>query len=31
MLKNLSVYYFNAIQKQTWISPRAMNYLKIKA
>ncbi|MFV5691868.1 glycosyltransferase family 2 protein [Flavobacterium sp. LT1R49] len=31
MLKNLSIYYFNAIQKQTWISPRAMNYLKIKA
>ncbi|WP_035673432.1 glycosyltransferase family 2 protein [Flavobacterium sp. 83] len=31
MLKNLSVYYFNAIQKQTWISPRAMNYLKTKA
>lgn len=31
MLKNLSVYYFNALQKQTWISPRAMNYLKTKA
>jgi GT2 family glycosyltransferase len=31
ILKNLSVYYFNAIQKQTWISPRAMNYLKTKA
>ena len=31
MLKNLSVYYFNALQKQTWISPRAMNYLKPKA
>lgn len=31
MLKNLSVYYFNALQKQTWISPRAMNYLKLKA
>tara|TARA_R110000868_G_scaffold308051_1_gene569654 strand:+ start:621 stop:1601 length:981 start_codon:yes stop_codon:yes gene_type:complete len=31
MLKNLLVYYSNAIQKQTWISPRAMNYLKIKA
>ncbi|MFV5688161.1 glycosyltransferase family 2 protein [Flavobacterium sp. ZT3R25] len=31
MLKNLSVYYLNAIQKQTWISPRAMNYLKTKA
>lgn len=30
MLKNLSVYYFNALQKQTWISPRAMNYLKLK-
>ena len=31
MLKNLSVYYLNALQKQTWISPRAMNYLKRKA
>ena len=31
MLKNLSVYYFNAIKQQTWISPRAMNYLKTKA
>ena len=31
MLKNLLVYYFNALQKQTWISPRAMNYLKPKA
>lgn len=31
MLKNLSIYYFNALQKQTWISPRAMNYLKKKA
>ena len=31
MLKNLSIYYFNALQKQTWISPRAMNYLKRKA
>lgn len=31
MLKNLSVYYFNALQKQTLISPRAMNYLKTKA
>lgn len=30
MLKNVSVYYFNALQKQTWISPRAMNYLKKK-
>ena len=30
ILKNLFVYYFNAIQKQTWISPRAMNYLKTK-
>jgi GT2 family glycosyltransferase len=28
MLKSLFVYYFNAIQKQTWVSPRAMNYLK---
>ncbi|MFV8342762.1 glycosyltransferase family 2 protein [Flavobacterium sp. XS2P39] len=31
MLKNLFIYYFNAIEKQTWISPRAMNYLKTKA
>ncbi|MFV8369299.1 glycosyltransferase family 2 protein [Flavobacterium sp. LB2R40] len=31
MLKNLSVYYLNALRKQTWISPRAMNYLKTKA
>ncbi|TDE07607.1 glycosyltransferase family 2 protein [Flavobacterium sandaracinum] len=31
MLKNLTVYYFNALQKQTWISPRAMNYLKTNA
>ncbi|HEX9151851.1 MAG TPA: glycosyltransferase family 2 protein [Flavobacterium sp.] len=31
MLKKLFLYYFNAIQKQTWISPRAMNYLKAKA
>lgn len=31
MLKNLFLYYFNAIQKQTWISPRATNYLKAKA
>jgi GT2 family glycosyltransferase len=31
MLKNLFFYYFNALQKQTWISPRAMNYLKPKA
>lgn len=31
MLKNLFTYYFNALQKQTWISPRAMNYLKPKA
>jgi GT2 family glycosyltransferase len=31
MLQNLSIYYFNALQKQTWISPRAMNYLKPKA
>ena len=30
MLKNLLIYYSNAIQKQTWISPRAMNYLKTK-
>lgn len=31
MLKNISVYYFNAVIKQTWISPRAMNYLRTKA
>jgi GT2 family glycosyltransferase len=31
MLKNVSVYYFNALQKQTWISPRAINYHKRKA
>jgi GT2 family glycosyltransferase len=31
MLRNLFLYYFNAIQKRTWISPRAMNYLKTKA
>lgn len=31
ILKNLLVYYSNAIQKQTWISPRAMNYLKTKS
>ncbi|MFV5685606.1 glycosyltransferase family 2 protein [Flavobacterium sp. GB2R13] len=31
MLKNLSIYYLNAIQQQTWISPRAMNYLKTKS
>lgn len=30
MLKNLLVYYSNAIQRHTWISPRAMNYLKTK-
>jgi GT2 family glycosyltransferase len=30
MLINLSVYYFSAIQKQTWMSPRASNYLKSK-
>lgn len=30
ILKNLIAYYFNAIQKGTWISPRAMNYLKQK-
>lgn len=28
MLKNLTIYYFNAILNQTWISPRAMNYKK---
>ena len=28
MLKNLFDYYLNAIKKQTWVSPRAMNYLK---
>jgi GT2 family glycosyltransferase len=31
LLIKLLEYYFNAIQKQTWISPRAMNYLKTKA
>lgn len=30
MLKNLLTYYINAIQNKTWISPRAMNYLKHK-
>lgn len=30
MLKNLSVYYFNAIKNKTWISPRSMNFLKTK-
>ena len=28
MLKNLIIYYLNAIKNQTWISPRAMNYKK---
>lgn len=31
MLKNLIIYYLNAIKNQTWISPRAMNYGKIEA
>jgi len=30
MLKNLCAYYLNAIKKQTWISPRAINYLQTK-
>jgi len=30
MLKNISNYYLKAIKKLTWISPRAMNYLKPK-
>jgi hypothetical protein len=30
ILKNLLHYYFNALINLTWISPRAMNYLKIK-
>jgi GT2 family glycosyltransferase len=30
MLKNLLVYYFSALKNQTWISPRAMNYMKSK-
>lgn len=30
MLKNLLTYYFNAIRKATWVSPRSMNYLKLK-
>lgn len=28
IFKNISIYYFNAIKKQTWISPRSMNYLQ---
>jgi GT2 family glycosyltransferase len=31
ILKNLATYYVTALLKQTWISPRAMNYLKTKA
>jgi len=31
MLKNLLIYYWNAILNKTWISPRAVNYLKTKA
>lgn len=31
MLQNLMVYYLNALKKQTWISPRALNYLKTKS
>ena len=31
MLKNLIIYYLNAINNRTWISPRAMNYRKIQA
>ncbi len=30
MLQNLFTYYFNALKNQTWISPRAMNYRKLK-
>ena len=28
ILKKLTIYYFNAILNQTWISPRSMNYKK---
>lgn len=31
ILKNITIYYFNALKKQTWVSPRAMNYRNIKA
>lgn len=30
MVTNLFIYYLNVLQRQTWISPRAMNYLKTK-
>ncbi|SHH04371.1 hypothetical protein SAMN05444372_11383 [Flavobacterium micromati] len=30
MLKNLFIYYWNALVNKTWISPRAINYLKTK-
>lgn len=29
ILKNLYSYYFNAIRKQTWLSPRSTNYQKV--
>jgi GT2 family glycosyltransferase len=29
ILKNLYLYYFNAVKKQTWLSPRSTNYQKI--
>ena len=31
MLKNLLIYYCNALLNKTWISPRAVNYRKTKA
>jgi GT2 family glycosyltransferase len=30
ILKNLCFYYFSAIKKQTWLSPRSINYPKVK-
>ena len=30
MLRNLLDYYLSALKNQTWISPRAMNYMKLK-
>jgi GT2 family glycosyltransferase len=31
LLKNIVLYYYNAILNKTWISPRSMNYLKMKS
>lgn len=31
ILKNIILYYNNAVRNQTWISPRSMNYLKTKS